>query len=107
MAPRTLYPRSSTDCVRLLTTLGFVKKFGIGRGKHPEKYYHPKRKNIVPGDRPFIIIPHEYFDELGMKVMKKLQNWEYTKQEVESALKGVKPAESNQTTSTDIELDES
>ena len=107
MAPRTVYPRSAADCVRLLLTLGFVKKDGIGRGKHPEKYQHPTRKNIVEGDRPFIIIPHEYFDQLGMKVMKKAQNWGFSKDEVEAALNGIRPSEVAASLQTDAELEES
>jgi hypothetical protein len=107
MSPRTIYPRTINDCVDLLVTLGFTKKLGIGRGKHPEKYFNRKRKNVVTGDRPFIIIPHEYYDQLGMKIMKKLQNWSYTKEEIEGALRGLKPLEKECNVETDAELEES
>lgn len=106
MAPRTVYPRSNAECVSLLLTLGFEKKGGIGRGKHPEKYFNRTRQNVVEGDRPFVIVTHEFFDELGMKMMKKLQNWGYTKDEIEAALlNGTKPLEQKATGDIDIEAE--
>lgn len=95
MAPRPVYPKSNLECVRLLLTLGFVKDNGIGRGKHPEKYHHPYRKNIAaPPDRPFVLLTHDYFDQLGKNLMKKLQNWGFTKDEIEAAYRGVNPTSS-------------
>lgn len=104
--PQTVYPRSKADCLRLLATLGFVKRRGIGRGKHPEKYYHPTRRNIRQGDKPFILITHEYYDELGMKIMRKLQNWDFTKAEIEAACSGIKPTDKDVAGEIDIEPEE-
>ena len=69
----------------ILKVLGFKKKLGTGRGNHPEKYYHPKRKNQNLEDKPFVLITHEFFDANGQRLMKKLQNWGFTKQELEEA----------------------
>jgi hypothetical protein len=81
----TIYPRSNEQCVRLLKALGFKKKFTIGRGKHPEKYHHPTRKNQDLSDKPFVLVTHEYFDAKGKRLMKKLRNWGFTKEELEDA----------------------
>jgi hypothetical protein len=105
MSPRTPYPRSNADCVRLLRTLEFEKRQGIGRGKHPEKYFHNTRDNIVEGDQPFVILPHEFFDQLGMKLMKKLQNWGYSKGEIEAALHGIKPSKEQANVDFDIDIE--
>ena len=88
---KTIYPRSNTACVALLELLGFKKKRGIGRGKHPEKYVHPTRQNLVEGDKPFVLITHEFFDANGQRLMKKLQNWGWTKEELELACQGQAP----------------
>ncbi len=108
MSPRvkTKYPRNTAECVSLLIALGFAKKEGIGKGKHPEKYFHPTRNNTVPGDKPFIIIPHDYFDVLGMKIMKKLQNWDYTKEEIEATLRGEKYTSNDANTQVETEPEE-
>ncbi|HSX27553.1 MAG TPA: hypothetical protein VLG25_02115 [Patescibacteria group bacterium] len=87
MAPSSLYPHSNTECVALLKALGFKKKLGTGRGKHPQKYYHPKRRNQNLDDKPFVLITHEYFDANGKRLMKKLQNWGFTKEEIEEKYK--------------------
>ncbi len=87
MSPKRLYPQNNEECVKLLKRLGFRKKLGIGRGgKHPEKYVHPTRRNQNPDDKPFIIISHEYFDLKGKKMMKKLENWGFTKDELQDAV---------------------
>lgn len=105
MAPRIIHPRSNLECARLLLTLGFEKRSGIGRGKHPEKYFHNTRKNNIEGDRPFIIIPHLFFDELGIKLVKKLQNWGFTKKEIEDALRGIKPTYDDSDLEADTEVE--
>jgi hypothetical protein len=76
-----------------LLLLGFEKKRGIGRGKHPEKYLHPTRQNLVEGDKPFILVTHEYFDANGQRLMKRLQHWGFTKNELELACQGQAPKE--------------
>ncbi|MDR0979575.1 MAG: hypothetical protein LBM12_00205 [Candidatus Nomurabacteria bacterium] len=86
MSPKIHYPQNNAECIKLLRRLGFQKRIGIGRGKHPEKYTHPTRRNQNSNDRPFIIISHEYFDEKGKKMMKKLENWGFTKEELQEAL---------------------
>lgn len=103
MASPTIYPRSNAACVALLITLGFKKKRGIGRAKHPEKYEHPTRQNIRVGDKPFVIITHEYFPANGQRLMKKLQNWGFTKKELELACQGLAPASEQSNTETDTE----
>lgn len=105
MAPRTIYPRSNAACINLLLLLGFKKKRGIGRGKHPEKYYHPTRQNNQPGDKPFVIVTHEYFDANGQRLMKKLQNWGYTKVELELACQGQAPATVNNEVNKTVEIE--
>ena len=89
MSPKILYPQNNMECVRLLKHLGFEKKRGIGRGKHPEKYIHPTRRNQNSNDRPFIIISHEYFDAKGKRTMKKLENWGFSKEELQEAMKRI------------------
>lgn len=83
MSPKTVYPRSNKEIVSLLKSLGFKKKLGIGRSKHPQKYYHPTRRNKDLNDKPFILVTHEYFDANGQRIMKKLRNWGFTKKEIE------------------------
>ena len=89
MAPRTIYPRSNEECIALLKALGFRKKIGIGRSKHPQKYVHPKRKNQDLHDKPFVLITHEYFDANGKRLMKKLRHWGFSKEELEEKCKGL------------------
>jgi hypothetical protein len=79
--------------VSLVLILGCKKKLGTGRGKHPEKYFHPTRHNTQQGDRPFILITHEYFDAKGQSLMKKLLNWGFTKEELELACQGKAPSD--------------
>lgn len=69
--------------------LGFKTKKGIGRSKHPKKYVHPKKRNQNLNDKPFILITHEYFDENGKRLMKKLQNWGFTKKELEDTCRDI------------------
>lgn len=83
MAPRTVYPRSNEEIIALLKALGFKKKGGTGRGKHPQKYYHPKRRNQDLNDKPFVLVTHYYFDDNGKRLMKKLKNWGFNKKELE------------------------
>ena len=92
MAPRTVYPRSNTEIVNLLETLGFKRKRGIGRGKHPEKYVHPSLANLRVGDKPFVLVTHEYIAANGQRLMKKLQNWGFTEYEIKQACKGIAPS---------------
>ena len=79
---KAVYPRSNKECVALLKTLGFKKKRGIGNSKHPEKYIHKSRRSRCPNDKPFILVTHNYFDELGKKMMKKIECWGFTKREI-------------------------
>lgn len=86
MSPnKTIYPHSNEECVALLLALGFRKKKGIGRSKHPEKYTHKTRRNQNLNDKPFILITHQYYDANGQRLMKKLLNWGFTKDEIEEA----------------------
>lgn len=106
MAPRTVYPRSNDEIRALLKTLGFKKKRGIGRGKHPEKYEHPKRQNQVVSDKPFVIVTHQYFNANGQRLMKKLQNWGFTEEEIKLACQGISPVSRNdRKTETDIDIE--
>lgn len=73
----------------MLKYLGFQKKHGVGRGKHPEKYIHPTRRNKSLDDKPFILITHEYFEEKAKRLMKKLENWGFTKEELQEATKHI------------------
>jgi len=82
MSPKPSYPHSNDECIKLLKELGFKKKLGTGRGKHPEKYIHPTKRNQNLNDKPFVLISHEYFDEKGKRLVKKLINWGFTKEEV-------------------------
>jgi len=86
MAPvsATIYPRSNAQCVALLEALGFKRKLGTGRGNHPEKYYHPKKRNQDLNDKPFVLITHEYIGANGMRLMKKLQNWGFSEEELKA-----------------------
>lgn len=87
MGGKSVYPRSNAECIALLKRLGFKRKFGSGRGNHPQKYIHPKRNNQAVDDKPFILITHEYFDANGKRLMKKLQNWGFTAEEIREACK--------------------
>ena len=87
MGGKSIYPRSNAECAALLKARGFKKKFGSGRGNHPEKYMHPKRRNQSLNDKPFILITHEYFDANGKRIVKKLINWGFTKEEIQDACK--------------------
>jgi hypothetical protein len=82
MTPAIVYPRSNAECIALLRALGFKKKLGTGRGNHPQKYYHPKRRNQNLNDKPFVLVTHEYFDANGKRLMKKLLNWGFTQEEL-------------------------
>jgi hypothetical protein len=82
MAPKPIYPKSNEEIVALLKSLGFKKKQGIGRGKHPQKYLHPTRRNQNVNDKPFVLVTHDYFDDNGKKTMKKLENWGFTPEEL-------------------------
>lgn len=106
MSPRTIYPRSNEECVALLKLLGFKKKRGIGRGKHPEKYYHPKRQNQRVGDKPFVLITHNYYDSNGQRLMKKLQNWGFSEEELKLACQGIAPSSERSSTEATIESEE-
>lgn len=79
------YPHSNLECVRLLENLGFRKKFGTGRGKHPEKYMHPTRRNQNLNDKPFVLISHEYFEQKGKLLVSKLEKWGFTIEEINEA----------------------
>jgi hypothetical protein len=87
MSPRTVYPRSNEEIVLLLKALGFKRKLGTGRGPHPQKYFHPKRRNQNLENKPFILVTHVYFDANGQRLMKKLLNWGFTKREIEDKCK--------------------
>lgn len=89
MAPKPSYPRSNAECVKLLKELGFKKKLGTGRGKHPEKYIHPTIRNQNPNDRPFVLISHEYFDEKGKRLVKKLQLWGFSKEQIDAIITNI------------------
>ncbi len=86
MSPKPSYPHSNDECVALLAHLGFKKKLGTGRGKHPEKYYHPTKRNENPNDKPFVLISHEYFDEKGKRLVKKLRLWGFPSEEIDTFL---------------------
>ena len=86
MAPKIHYPRNNAECIKLLEELGFKKKRGVGRGKHPEKYIHPTRQNLNPNDKPFVLISHEYFDEKSKRLIKKLENWGFSKEEIQNTI---------------------
>lgn len=89
MGSESVYPHSNAECVTLLSRLGFVRKRGIGNAKHPYKYVHPSRKHGCINDKPFVLITHYYFDELGKKLMKKIECWGFTSDEVKEALRRV------------------
>jgi hypothetical protein len=89
MAPQQIYPRSNAECVALLKALGFKKKLGTGRGPHPQKYYHPTKRNQNLNDKPFVLVTHEYFDEKAMSLMKKLENWGFTPEEIAEKCKNL------------------
>ncbi len=59
---------------------------GTGRGKHPEKYVHPTKRNENPNDKPFVLISHEYFDEKGKRLVRKLENWGFPKERIRSII---------------------
>jgi hypothetical protein len=82
MSPKPAYPHSNAECVKLLKELGFKKKFGTGRGKHPEKYIHPTIRNANPNDRPFVLISHDFFDEKGKRLVRKLELWGFPKEQI-------------------------
>jgi hypothetical protein len=103
MAPKRIYPHSNAECEALLTTLGFRRKIGIGRGKHPIKYEHPTRLHIGSGDKPFVLITHNFFEQIGKRLMKKLLNWGFTQDEIEQACRGIAP--SGDEVNTDPEVD--
>jgi len=50
---------------------------------------HPTRRNQNLDDKPFILITHEYFDANGQRLMKKLLNWGFTKEELEEKCKNL------------------
>jgi hypothetical protein len=87
MGTKSVYPKSNKEIVTLLKRLGFSKKLGINRGKHPEKYQHLHRRNRDPNDKPFVIVSHEYFDEKAKKTVKKLENWGFSQEELEQVMK--------------------
>jgi hypothetical protein len=87
MSSRTIYPRSNEECVALLLALGFKKKLGIGRSKHPQKYIHPTRRNQDVNDKPFVLVTHEYFDANGQRLMNKLKRWGFSDEELNRAFK--------------------
>ena len=86
MTPIPPYPRSNDECVALLRALGFKRKLGTGRGKHPQKYLHPTKRNQNLADKPFVLVTHEYFDENGKRLMKKLRSWGFSEEELKRAL---------------------
>jgi len=59
---------------------------GTGRGNHPEKYYHPTKRNQDLNDKPFVLVTHEYFDEKAKRLVKKLLSWGFTEAEIKKAL---------------------
>lgn len=86
MSPKPSYPHSNQECIQLLKALGFKKKLGTGRGKHPEKYIHPTKRNENPNDKPFVLISHDFFDEKGKRLVRKLQNWGFPIDEIRSII---------------------
>ena len=86
MSPKPSYPHSNQECVLLLKELGFRKKVGTGRGKHPEKYVHPTKRNENSNDKPFVLISHDYFDEKGKRLVRKLENWGFEKDKIRSII---------------------
>jgi len=89
MSPKPSYPRSNDECIKLLLALGFKKKIGTGRGKHPQKYIHPSKRNENPDDRPFVLISHDYFDEKGKRLVAKLIKWGFDKNEVRTIINNI------------------
>jgi predicted RNA binding protein YcfA (HicA-like mRNA interferase family) len=87
MGTKSVYPKSNKEIIKLLSKLGFKKKLGISRGKHPEKYHHPNRRNSDLNDKPFVIVSHDYFDEKAKKTVKKLENWGFSQEELEQVMK--------------------
>lgn len=90
MSGKEIYPRSNKECECLLVSLGFKEVRGIGNAKHPKKYKHKKRRCKCPNEKPFFLITHNYFDELGKKMMKKLLCWDFTKEELIKACREVR-----------------
>lgn len=86
MSPKLSYPHSNDECIKLLLALGFKKKLGTGRGKHPEKYIHPTKRNENPNDRPFVLISHDFFDEKGKRLVSKLIKWGFTRAEIDTII---------------------
>lgn len=80
-------PNNTKECIRLLEYLGFVRKKRIGKGGHQYKYIHPKRRNICPNERPFIIIPSRFYKQLSEHIYKKLLCFEFSKKEIRDACK--------------------
>ena len=76
------YPRSNAECVKLLLHLGFHLKRGTGRGKHPQKYMHSTRRSICLREPPFILITHDFWEQKGQVLMKRLECWEFTQDEI-------------------------
>ncbi len=89
MAPKPSYPHSNEECVLLLKARGFKKKVGTGRGKHPQKYIHPTFRNQNPNDRPFVLISHDYFDEKGKRLVRKLELWGFSKEKIQAIVNGL------------------
>ena len=86
MSPKPSYPHSNQECIQLLKVLGFKKKLGTGRGKHPEKYIHPTKRNENPNDKPFVLISHDFFDEKGKRLVRKLENWGFPIDQIRSII---------------------
>jgi len=75
-------PNSTKECIRLLEYLGFERVKRIGIGGHQYKYINPNRKYIGDDNHPFVIVPHRYFNLLGVKLCKKLVCFGYSKEEI-------------------------
>lgn len=89
MSPKPSYPHSNAECIKLLLALGFKKKLGTGRGKHPEKYTHPTKRNENSNDKPFVLISHDFFDEKGKRLVRKLINWGFPEDQIRTIIDNI------------------
>lgn len=77
-------PKSRKECIKLITSLGFVEKKRIGTGKHP-KYVSPSRTYIGMDRKPFILIPNKFFQPFDEQLCKKLLCFGISKEEIKHA----------------------